>query len=177
MASASSEAALNDTPVGQNTKQRGLKLNVTQSQGSDLITVEAEPASPQVPPAPRHTRKRKRRVPAGEGNFSSSDSDWGAVTPAAKRRKVARQLAVDEKLQSAEKQTQAARRTDAADGRREQVSQSDFAHLFTRMHTQPFQSICLRAHCGRIKRGELTRLPCCVRFLFGATARGKGVYR
>ena len=80
MASASSEGALNDTPAGQGTKKRGLKLVVTQSQDSDLITVEAESTSPQVPQAPRNTRKRKRRLVAAEETGVNSDSDPGEGT-------------------------------------------------------------------------------------------------
>jgi len=174
MASASSEGAFNDTPAFQGTKKCGMKLKVTQSQDSDLITVEAESTSPQVPQAPKHTRKRKRRIAAADETMSSPDSDAGHVTPVAKRRRVARKLIVEEKLRSAKKQAEAAQLVDAAEDKRKQVSQSDF---FTSLdtHAHLVTPINLLDSPLRAKRGELTRLPCCVRFLFGTTARGKGV--
>ena len=59
-------------------------------------------------------------------------------TPVAENRRVARRLIIEEKLQRAEKQEQAARRVDAAEDKRKQVSQSNFctslathAHLVT----------------------------------------------
>jgi len=126
MASASSEGAFNDTPAFQGTKKCGMKLKVTQSQDSDLITAEAESTSTQVPQAPKHTRKRKRRIAAAGETILRSDSGAGDVTPVAKKRRVPRKRVVEEKLQSAEKQAQAARRVDAAEDKRKQVSQSDF---------------------------------------------------